>query len=69
MRILWFSPTSSRYSKGSHHYYGGGWVEALEQVVAESPGIELGISFFHDTDQKKKQVRTLTRVTEDKKGK
>jgi glycosyltransferase involved in cell wall biosynthesis len=60
MRILWFSPTSSQYSKGSHHYYGGGWVEALEQVVAESPGIELGISFFHSTDQEKKQVRNVS---------
>jgi len=60
MRILWFSPTSSQYNKGSHRYYGGGWVEALEQVVAESPDIELGISFFHDTDQKKKQIRNVS---------
>lgn len=60
MKILWFSPTSSQYDKGSHRYYGGGWVEALEQVIAESPGIELGISFFHSTDQKKKQVKNVT---------
>ena len=28
MRILWFTPTSSQYDKGSHYYHGGGWVIA-----------------------------------------
>src|SRR5687767_9510846 len=60
MRILWFTPTSSQYDKGSHYYNGGGWVESLEQIFREQSGIELGISFFHDVDFIKKETGTVT---------
>jgi len=60
MRILWFTPTSSQYDKGSHYYHGGGWVESLEQTFREQSGIELGISFFHDKDSLKKENGIVT---------
>ena len=60
MRVLWFTPTSSQYDKGSHYYHGGGWVESLEQTFREQSGIELGISFFHVKDNLKKERGSVT---------
>lgn len=60
MRILWFTPTSSQYDKGSHYYHGGGWVESLEQTFREHSHVQLGISFFHDKDHLKKESGTVT---------
>ncbi len=54
MRVLWFTNTPSLYKNLSqHHYYGGGWIESLERVISRSHDIELGISFFHQTDEAK----------------
>jgi glycosyltransferase involved in cell wall biosynthesis len=71
MRILWFTPTSSQYDKGSHYYHGGGWVESLEQTFREQSDIELGISFFHDVDFMKKEngIVTYYPIRRVKKGK
>lgn len=60
MRILWFTPTSSQYAKGSHYYHGGGWVESLEQTFRDQAGIELGISFFHEKDYMKRKSGNVT---------
>ena len=60
MRVLWFAPTSSQYDKGSHFYYGGGWIESLEQAFRDHSGAELGISFFHDKDYLKRKSENVT---------
>ncbi|MFD0777276.1 hypothetical protein ACFQZF_00760 [Flavobacterium myungsuense] len=46
MRVLWFTNTPSLYENDNHAYYGGGWIESLEQLVSQSSKVELGISFF-----------------------
>ncbi len=60
MRVLWFTPTSSQYDKGSHYYHGGGWVESLEQTFRDHSKVQLGISFFHAKDCLKKERGTVT---------
>lgn len=60
MRVLWYTPTSSQYEKGSHHYHGGGWIESLEQQFTLQTNIDLGIVFFHHTDSQKKQAGKIT---------
>ncbi len=56
MKILWFANASSNYSKAYSYYnnYNGcGWVESLEEIVANNEEIDLAVSFFHPTDYKK----------------
>lgn len=53
MKILWFTNTPSLYEKGKHHYYGGGWIESLEEIIKERSEIELAIAFFHPNDNQK----------------
>jgi glycosyltransferase involved in cell wall biosynthesis len=54
MRVLWFTSTSSLYKNLSkHNYYGVGWIESLERVISQAGVIELGVSFFHRTDEGK----------------
>ncbi len=49
MRILWISPNGGNYKlnsvKGS-----GGWIGSLEYELTRRSDIELGIAFFHNTD-------------------
>jgi glycosyltransferase involved in cell wall biosynthesis len=50
MKILWFTNTPSLYDQGKHHYYGGGWIESLEEIIRKRQEIELAVSFFHPTN-------------------
>jgi glycosyltransferase involved in cell wall biosynthesis len=72
MRVLWFAPTSSQYDKGSHYYHGGGWIESLEQTFRDHAGEKekLGICFFHNTDDQKRERGNVTYypVRSNKKG-
>ena len=52
MKILWFTNTSSLYNKDSN-FYGGGWIDSLESLINESKELNLAVSFFHKTDNKK----------------
>jgi glycosyltransferase involved in cell wall biosynthesis len=53
MRVLWFTPTPSLYNNDTHDYHGGGWVSSMERIITLRKEIELGISFYHKTDNKK----------------
>lgn len=53
MKVLWFSSTPSLYDQKSLHYHGRGWIESLEQLIAEREDVELAIAFFHPTDKDK----------------
>jgi glycosyltransferase involved in cell wall biosynthesis len=53
MKILWFTNSSSLYEVGKHHYHGGGWIESLEEILANEPSIDLAVSFFHRSDSLK----------------
>jgi len=59
MKILWFTNTPSLYKKNTKGYNGGGWIESLEQIIAQQKDIELAVSFFHSDDCfKSKQGRS-----------
>ncbi len=59
MKILWFTDTPSLYKKNTKGYNGGGWIESLEQIIAQQKDIELAVSFFHSDDCfKSKQGRS-----------
>ena len=60
MKVLWFSNSSSNYDKGQNHYNGCGWVESLEAIIKNQPGIELGVSFIHHTDFRKRIIDGTT---------
>lgn len=60
MKILWFTNTSSLYKTDNNPYHGGGWIKSLEQLIAESPDVELGISFLHVTDDEKQKNGKVT---------
>lgn len=53
MKILWFTNTPSLYDQGKHQYYGGGWIDSLEEILSSEQSIQLGVSFFHSTDSEK----------------
>ena len=54
MRILWLSPTPSKYKKEKNAYSGGGWIESLQSLLECSAKIEmLGIAFSHPKDSDK----------------
>lgn len=53
MKILWFTNTPSLYDQGKHQYHGGGWIESLESLLRDQKEVDLGVSFFHPTDNKK----------------
>ena len=54
MKILWFTNTPSNYkNKKGHAYNGGGWIESLEELITRKKEIEIGISFFSDSIEKK----------------
>lgn len=54
MRILWLSPTPSKYKKEKNAYGGGGWIESLQSLLERSASIEmLGIAFLHPRDSVK----------------
>lgn len=59
LKVLWFTNTPSLYKKNNIGYNGGGWIESLEQIVANENNIELAVSFFHsDECFKTKQNKT-----------
>ena len=60
MKVLWFTNTPSLYDKGTHHYNGAGWIEALEQLISERTDLQLGISFFHPADGQKERSGKVT---------
>jgi glycosyltransferase involved in cell wall biosynthesis len=60
MKVLWFTNTSSLYKNGNSTYNGGGWIDSLEQLIKDSVGIELAISFFHETDNCKFKGNSVT---------
>lgn len=47
MKVLWFSPTPSMYGQNTVHHNGGGWVASLEQILRDTPGVQLGVAFEH----------------------
>lgn len=53
MKVLWFTNTPSLYDQGKHYYHGGGWIESLEELLSHDKSIDLGISFFHNSDSEK----------------
>lgn len=53
MKILWFSNTPSLYNQAAHQYFGGGWIESLEQLLEDNTNIKLAIAFFHAQNGKK----------------
>tara|TARA_B110000902_G_scaffold266473_1_gene354349 strand:- start:11041 stop:12297 length:1257 start_codon:yes stop_codon:yes gene_type:complete len=48
MKVLWFSVTPSLYAENNTSHNGGGWISALEELVRNDKGIELGIAFEHN---------------------
>lgn len=49
MRILWFTNTPSRAAADfGYKSFGGGWISALETIVAAEGHNQLGICFFYD---------------------
>jgi len=50
MRILWFTNNSAGYNTNGGDYNGGGWITSLQSEVKQVSGIELAISFFHQSD-------------------
>ncbi|MCK9204696.1 MAG: glycosyltransferase family 4 protein, partial [Bacteroidales bacterium] len=50
MRILWFTGTPSLYEQKTHPYNGVGWIYSLETLLRQQSGIELAISFLHESD-------------------
>ena len=60
MRVLWFSSTPSKFDVDNHQYHGGGWIGALESLVADNSDIELAVSFFYDKKRTKQKVRNVT---------
>jgi len=54
MKILWLSPTPSKYKNEKHGYNGVGWIESLQTLLENSNAIgQLGIAFSHPIDSKK----------------
>jgi len=53
MKVLWFTNTPSQYDQGKHSYHGCGWIESLEELLKKETSIDLAISFFHPSDDKK----------------
>ncbi len=49
MRILWISPNGGNYKQNSLEG-SGGWIGALQHELTKRTDVELGIAFFHDTD-------------------
>lgn len=48
MKVLWLSPTPSKYEKNKYGYNGGGWIESLQSLFENSPEIDkLAIAFTH----------------------
>ena len=58
MKVLWFTNTPSNYNRRDKHAYnGGGWIESLEDLITKKEEIEIGISFFSNSDEVKKTIR------------
>lgn len=45
MKVLWFSVTPALYGQSTSTYNGGGWIEALESILAKDTAVQLGIAF------------------------
>jgi len=60
MKVLWFTNTPSLYDQGKHNYHGGGWIEALEDIVGNDGEIDLGVAFFHRTGSTKVKRNNTT---------
>ncbi len=60
MRVLWFSGTPSKFDVDNHQYHGGGWIGALESLVADNSDIELAVSFFYDKKRTKQKIGNVT---------
>ncbi|RPD94357.1 glycosyltransferase [Aureibaculum marinum] len=51
MKVLWFTNTPSlAENKAKRKPVGGGWIKSLEQEIIKNSNIELGISFYSDTN-------------------
>lgn len=46
MRVLWFSVTPALYNTQRNAHNGGGWIEALEEIVNNHHDFSLGIAFI-----------------------
>lgn len=60
MKVLWFTNTTSLYTKGKANNFAGGWIESLEQLIKEEKEIDLAISFFHPSDDEKVVLKRTT---------
>lgn len=61
MKILWLSPTFSKYEKDEIGYNGGGWIASLQSLVENSTEIDqLAIAFLHFSHSKKKTIEKVT---------
>lgn len=49
MRILWFTPTSSKLNLNNSNYNGGGWISSLHSSIEGLSNINLGLCFYVDT--------------------
>lgn len=54
MKVLWFSITPARY--GSYASNGGGWIESLQRVVAQSDEVKLGIAFVNPVEPEHSKI-------------
>lgn len=60
MRILWLSANSGLYNNHSTGYNGGGWVASLQQLMQNSPDIELSLAFITSNPNDKEMVKEGT---------
>jgi glycosyltransferase involved in cell wall biosynthesis len=62
MRVLWFSNTKSLYNSNSYERGKGtgNWISSLENAIKNNPGIELGVAFYDNCEQLKKENKNST---------
>lgn len=61
MKVLWLSPTPSKYEKSKYGYNGGGWIESLQSLYETSAEIDqLAIAFPHLSHTKKVTEEKVT---------
>lgn len=58
MKILWFTNTPSNASEEfDYKAFGGGWISALESLIAKTKKYELGICFYYNGGNIKKIIK------------
>jgi glycosyltransferase involved in cell wall biosynthesis len=60
MRVLWFTNTPSLFKCNASSNRGGGWIESLEFELRKVQNVELGVSFFYNSDNIKKVQNAVT---------